>query len=136
MAGSNAHKDAGNAHFRLGNYTEALESYTQSIQCLQLPPGSSEQHPILGGRHAVVYQITYEPIAPHTLTQRPVVMSGGTERHVINNTIYDVDGGVNIAASNGTLDIANNIIANVTPAQASHMNLASSTVGSSPSATA
>jgi hypothetical protein len=58
-----------------------------------------------------------------------IMMSGGTERHVVNNTIYDVDGGVNIAASNGSLDIANNIIANVTPAQASHMNLASSTVG-------
>ena len=26
-----------------------------------------EQHPILGGRHAVVYQVMYDPIAPHTL---------------------------------------------------------------------
>ena len=58
-----------------------------------------------------------------------IMSSGGTERHIINNTIYDVDGGVNIAASNGSLDIANNVIANVTPAQASHMNLEHSTLG-------
>jgi acetylornithine deacetylase/succinyl-diaminopimelate desuccinylase-like protein len=29
----------------------------------------SEEHPLLGGRHAVVYQVTYEPIAPHTLPE-------------------------------------------------------------------
>ena len=29
----------------------------------------ADQHPILGGRHAVVYQITYDPIAPHTLPE-------------------------------------------------------------------
>jgi acetylornithine deacetylase/succinyl-diaminopimelate desuccinylase-like protein len=29
----------------------------------------SEQHPILGGRHAVVYQVTYDPLAPHTLPE-------------------------------------------------------------------
>lgn len=29
----------------------------------------AEQHPILGGRHAVVYQVTYDPIAPHTLPE-------------------------------------------------------------------
>lgn len=27
----------------------------------------SDRHPILGGRHAVVYKIRYEPLAPHTL---------------------------------------------------------------------
>lgn len=27
----------------------------------------SDRHPILGGRHAVVYRIRYEPLAPHTL---------------------------------------------------------------------
>jgi acetylornithine deacetylase/succinyl-diaminopimelate desuccinylase-like protein len=26
-----------------------------------------DQHPILGGRHAVVYKVRYEPVAPHTL---------------------------------------------------------------------
>ena len=52
-----------------------------------------------------------------------VMMAGGTETHVVNNTIYDVDSGVNIATPNTTLNIAGNIIANVTMAQASHMIL-------------
>ncbi len=42
------------------------------------------------------------------------MMSGGNERHVVNNTIYNVDSGVNIATPVGTLEIADNIIANVT----------------------
>jgi acetylornithine deacetylase/succinyl-diaminopimelate desuccinylase-like protein len=29
----------------------------------------SETHPLLGGQHAVVYQVSYEPIAPHTLPE-------------------------------------------------------------------
>jgi acetylornithine deacetylase/succinyl-diaminopimelate desuccinylase-like protein len=29
----------------------------------------SKQHPILGGQHAVVYQVTYDPLAPHTLPE-------------------------------------------------------------------
>jgi acetylornithine deacetylase/succinyl-diaminopimelate desuccinylase-like protein len=29
----------------------------------------SKQHPILGGQHAVVYQVTYAPLAPHTLPE-------------------------------------------------------------------
>jgi hypothetical protein len=52
-----------------------------------------------------------------------VMMSGGNERHVVNNTIWDVDSGVNIATSVGTLDLSNNIIGNVTLAGASHMIL-------------
>ena len=35
------------------------------IRAMRFP----EQHPILGGRHAVVYQVTYDPIAPHTLPE-------------------------------------------------------------------
>ena len=52
-----------------------------------------------------------------------VMIAGGTETHVVNNTIYDVDSGVNIATPNTTLNIAGNIIANITMAQASHMLL-------------
>jgi acetylornithine deacetylase/succinyl-diaminopimelate desuccinylase-like protein len=29
----------------------------------------SDEHPILGGRHALVYQVTYDPMAPHTLPE-------------------------------------------------------------------
>jgi hypothetical protein len=52
-----------------------------------------------------------------------IMMVGGLERHVINNTIYDVDSGVNSPAPNGSLEIAGNIIANVTQPAAGHVML-------------
>ena len=52
-----------------------------------------------------------------------IMMAGGYERHIVNNTIYNVDSGVNIASPVGSLDIADNIISNVTQARASHVNL-------------
>ncbi len=52
-----------------------------------------------------------------------VLVTGGTETHVVNNTIYDVDSGVNIATPKTTLDVDGNIIAGVTLAGASHMIL-------------
>ena len=52
-----------------------------------------------------------------------IMMSGGYERHVVNNTIYNVDSGVNIASPVGSLDVGDNIIANVTQPQASHVIL-------------
>jgi hypothetical protein len=52
-----------------------------------------------------------------------IMMAGGNERHVVNNTIYDVDSGVNIATSVGSLEVADNIIANVTQPKASHVLL-------------
>ena len=50
-----------------------------------------------------------------------LMMSGGHERHVINNTIYNVDSGVNIATGVGSIEIADNIIANVTIPGNSHV---------------
>jgi len=52
-----------------------------------------------------------------------IMMSGGFERHIINNTIYDVDAGVNVPSPAGTIELVNNIIANVTLPRASHVNL-------------
>ena len=52
-----------------------------------------------------------------------VMMSGGYERHVVNNTIYNVDSGVNIPSPTGSLDIADNIIASITEPAASHVIL-------------
>jgi hypothetical protein len=53
-----------------------------------------------------------------------IMMVGGHERHVINNTIYDVDSGVNSPAPNGSLEIAGNIIANITQSAGGHIMLA------------
>ena len=52
-----------------------------------------------------------------------VMIAGGSERHVINNTIYNVDSGVNDGTTAGTLEIADNIISDITQAAASHILL-------------
>jgi hypothetical protein len=52
-----------------------------------------------------------------------VMFAGGSEVHVVNNTIYDVDSGVNIATPDTTVDVADNIIDSITQPAASHMIL-------------
>ncbi|HEY7173091.1 MAG TPA: right-handed parallel beta-helix repeat-containing protein [Vicinamibacterales bacterium] len=50
-----------------------------------------------------------------------IMLAGGIERHVINNSIYDVDAGINSPGAAGTLDIANNAIAKVVPGAGNHI---------------
>ncbi|HZP49303.1 MAG TPA: choice-of-anchor Q domain-containing protein [Vicinamibacterales bacterium] len=50
-----------------------------------------------------------------------IMIAGGVNRHVINNTIYDVDAGINSPSVSGTLEIADNIIANVTQPAGNHV---------------
>jgi hypothetical protein len=50
-----------------------------------------------------------------------IMMAGGWERHIINNTIYNVDSGVNLSSPDGTVEIADNIITNITQPLASHV---------------
>jgi hypothetical protein len=42
-----------------------------------------------------------------------IMLAGGTRRYVVNNTIYDVDAGINSPSVDGTLEIADNIIGKV-----------------------
>lgn len=49
-----------------------------------------------------------------------IMLAGGVQRHVLNNTIDDVDGGINSPARTGALHIVDNIISNVTQPQGSH----------------
>ena len=44
---------------------DGANEFLNRLKTLKLP-GS---HPILGSRHAIAYQITYEPLAPHTLPE-------------------------------------------------------------------
>lgn len=44
---------------------EGAHEFLNRLKMLELP-GS---HPILGGRHAIAYQIVFEPLAPHTLPE-------------------------------------------------------------------
>ena len=50
-----------------------------------------------------------------------MMLAGGTYTTIVNNTIYDVDGGINVPNNLGSLEIANNIIGNVTVAAANHV---------------
>jgi len=50
-----------------------------------------------------------------------IMLAGGVNRHVINNTIYDVDAGINVPSPDGTLEIDDNIIGNVTQAAGNHV---------------
>jgi hypothetical protein len=52
-----------------------------------------------------------------------VLMAGGFYRSVVNNTIVDVDSGINVPSPFGTLEVVNNIIAAVTLPGAAHLNV-------------
>lgn len=42
---------------------EAVAEVVQRLKTLHWP----DEHPLLGGRHAIVYKVRFEPLAPHTL---------------------------------------------------------------------
>jgi hypothetical protein len=76
-----------------------------------------------------IHRTTSDNSADDVWGPAAILMSGGYERHVINNTIYNVDAGLNVATPVGSLEIADNIIGNVTLMAASHVNVAFSTLG-------
>ncbi|MFE2999636.1 M20 family metallopeptidase [Nocardia sp. NPDC059246] len=45
---------------------EAASDFVQSLRELSWP----DSHPVLGNRHAVVYKVRFDPLAPHTLPSR------------------------------------------------------------------
>jgi len=49
-----------------------------------------------------------------------IMLAGGTNRKVIHNTIYDVNAGVNVGATGGSLEVRDNIISRVV-ASANHL---------------
>ncbi|HZP49305.1 MAG TPA: hypothetical protein VFB07_12250 [Vicinamibacterales bacterium] len=63
-----------------------------------------------------------QPFNPNTAwSSAAIMLAGGVDRWVVNNTIYDVDAGINVPAPNGTLEVADTIIAKVTRPQAAHV---------------
>jgi hypothetical protein len=52
-----------------------------------------------------------------------IMLAGGYHRYVVNNTLYDVDSGINSPSPFGSLDIVNNIVVNVTQTLGSHINV-------------
>jgi len=59
-----------------------------------------------------------------------IMIAGSTNRRVIHNTIYDVNAGINVGASNGTLEVRDNIISRVV-APANHLYVESATLAAS-----
>jgi hypothetical protein len=50
-----------------------------------------------------------------------IFLAGGTHASIVNNTIYNVDAGINVPVVLGSLDVSSNIIGNVTVAAANHL---------------
>lgn len=62
-----------------------------------------------------------------TWAEAGIMMAGGTYRYIVNNTIYNVDAGIN-APSNGTYYyLENNVISNITEASGHHILMESGT---------
>jgi copper-binding protein NosD len=72
----------------------------------------------------VIYGI-HRSTLPHKPTDpwgnAAIMLAGGNRRFVVNNTIYDVDSGVNSPSPFGSLEIVNNIIADVSDREAAHV---------------
>jgi hypothetical protein len=63
--------------------------------------------------------------------QSAIMMAGGVYRYIANNTIYDVDAGIQ-SPGGGAITINNNIVANVTQPAGNHINIESAaTAGAS-----
>ena len=54
------------------------------------------------------------------------MLAGGVNRYVVHNTLHDVDAGVNVPSSTGFVDVVDNVIAEVTEPQGSHVFIESS----------
>ena len=61
-----------------------------------------------------IHHTTLQSQSDNAWAPSAIMMAGGYERYVINNTIYDVDAGINSPSPFGSLEIVNNIVANVT----------------------
>jgi hypothetical protein len=59
-----------------------------------------------------------------------IMLAGGVNDYVVNNTIYDVDGGVNSPKSAGKVEILDNVVTNVTQPLGAHVFLEQSSMAS------
>ncbi len=54
-------------------------------------------------------------------TNAAIMIAGGLRRHVVNNSIYDADGGIHGAAAYGDFHLANNIISSISRSSGWHI---------------
>jgi hypothetical protein len=89
-----------------------------------LDDGRRETHDyLIGNVIHNIHRTTITNDATDAWGSSAIMLAGGYERHAINNTIYDVDSGINSPSPFGSLDIVNNIIVNVTPPAGAHVNV-------------
>lgn len=58
-----------------------------------------------------------------------IMLPGGTNRYVVNNTIHDVDGGIHVPGP-GSVSIVNNVVSGITEAMGSHIFIESGSTAS------
>ncbi len=80
--------------------------------------GIGENQYIIGNLiHDVHSAPSYNYNANTAWSPAAIMLAGGFNRHVVNNTIYNADAGINVpGVSDGSLEISNNIIYNTTRA--------------------
>jgi hypothetical protein len=84
---------------------------------------STESYYIGNLIHNIHHTIAYDPKSGWS--QAALTLVGGQKRYVVNNTIFDVDAGIN-SPSGGMLYIVNNVISNITEAKANDIVLETS----------
>jgi len=86
--------------------------------------GTRETHSyLIGNVIHNIHRTTIRNDARDAWGPSAIMLAGGYARSVINNTIYDVDSGINSPSPFGALDIVNNIVAEVTEPDGSHVNV-------------
>ncbi len=95
-----------------------------------LDPGATSRQYMIGNVIYNVHKTTLSNTADDPWSPAAILISGGSERHVVSNTFYNVDSGVNIPGAYGSVEVKNNIINNVTTSSGNHVNFAFASVGS------
>jgi hypothetical protein len=78
----------------------------------------------------VVYDLKNKPDNGGSYNRSGINIQGNIDKYILNNSIYDVDDGINTAPSAGNLFVANNIVANITSVNGRHLNVDNSGIGS------
>jgi len=70
-----------------------------------------------------IHHTTLQSQSDNAWAPSAIMMAGGYERYVINNTIYDVDAGINSPSPFGSLEVVNNIVVDVTDPNRCHVDI-------------
>jgi hypothetical protein len=83
--------------------------------------GSGRSDYIVGNVFYNIHHLGGGYTASSAWAHSAIMLSGGIERHVVGNTIYNADGGIYCPATTGKCDIIDNIISNITESAGLHI---------------